>query len=163
MRPPESRSGQPSPVAQSANLVDAPPIRPATEGRGTHAPAEAAAVAQTIGALEVPLPPGLDAAANLRWESQNQGQPIAEDDMRFLLQHNAACDWLRFAATNDLTDDQRTIVEQLPDWSALRGGLWTEKFLRPIVADVLAGNRAAVEVFVTTGPGKPVPPSPAPS
>lgn len=88
------------------------------------APEAARAVAAALGAAEIPLPPGLDSAAEIDWAAQagDDGE-IALTAVRELLELSAARDWLRYAADQrELTAEQRLILSDLPRWPCLRGG-----------------------------------------
>lgn len=78
-------------------------------------------VAKAVSGEEIPLPPGVNTAASLDWPAQAESGPIRTDDVRRLLQANAARDWIWYAAHHELTPAERKIVLQISDWSALRG------------------------------------------
>ncbi len=119
--------------------------------------AELAGRAQAVMETEVPFPPGLDSASRLDWRRQTETGALSMADVRALVQSNALCDWIRFAAVDDLTGEQRTIVSQLASWPTSRGSAWTVELLQPVIDALLAGDREPALAFVTTGPCRPHP------
>jgi len=85
-------------------------------------PQAARAVAAALAAAEIPLPPGHDLVGEIDWEAQagDDGE-IALAAVRELLELGAARAWLRYAARNELTAEQRLILSDVPRWPRLRG------------------------------------------
>lgn len=106
----------------------------------TYAPESAGAAAKRIAEAEIPLPPGLDSAGGLVWERQGMGGPVPETLIRDLLESNAARDWIWYAATHDLTTDQREIVSLLLRWPGVRPAT---RWLQPKIEAVLDGKDRA--------------------
>lgn len=66
----------------------------------------------------VPLPTGGN-FNGIRWDELKTG---TDTDIRFVLQYNAACQWLRAAAGRRDSDRQDAIWDELPRWPAMRLG-----------------------------------------
>jgi len=72
----------------------------------------------------VPLPSGGN-FNGIRWTDL---KAATDTDIRFLLQYNAACQWLRATADRRDTADQEAVWSQLPSWPAMRLDGYGEQF-----------------------------------
>jgi hypothetical protein len=110
-------------------------------------PADVPAVAAAY-SDDVPLPPGLNSASSLAWARQDQGARLSSVDIHTLLQHNAIGDWITYAARGaQLTEAERAIIGQLPDWFVVRGTSWAEDILRPMVQSILSGDLSSAKQY----------------
>lgn len=100
---------------------------------------ESRAVAEAISTAEIPLPPGLDTAAALDWPGQSSFGPLTTSDIRDLLEANAARDWIWHAAHHRLTDEQRQILREIPEWRRVRGNPLGD-MVRDAVERILRGE-----------------------
>ncbi|HXE43907.1 MAG TPA: hypothetical protein VN635_01805 [Conexibacter sp.] len=138
-----------SPLDKSQALVESPSPAvgvPSADVGPAIEPAAARDVARGISEAEVPLPPGLNTAAALDWQRQSDTGPITAGDVRSLLQANAARDWVWYATHATLTPQETTILEQIPEWPALRGNALGEIY-QGAIARILAGDREYGQAF----------------
>ncbi len=87
----------------------------------------------------VPLPTGGN-FNGIRWTDL---EAATDTDIRFLLQYNAACQWLRAAADRRDAANQDAIWSQLPTWPAMRLDGYGEQF-QSARAPALQGRDSAL-------------------
>lgn len=124
LRPKQAASAPVSKEQRAALLVTAPTV-PVDPSLGYFSdPAAAKARAAQL-AKDVPTPNDRGGIAAVRWERIDGG--VSEGDIVFMVQFNAACDWLK-QFTGGVHDEQtRYILEQIPSWPPFRGNLIGEK------------------------------------
>lgn len=112
-----SAVGVPSdPSTQAGELAAAAPIEfgeTATRWNGPALVARAELLGQAV-----PLPAGGN-FNGIRWKDM---QDAGDQDIQFLLQVNAACQWLRAAADQRDAAASSQILREIPQWPALRDG-----------------------------------------
>jgi len=117
----DQAEGQPANAAEkSARLTQAPQasFNPA-DGFYTTAAASRLRAREVM--QQVPFPPNRNSADRLAWE--NQGS-LAEGDIELLVQSNAMCDWLQYAAdqasAGQVETEVKAVLRGLPAWPAIR-------------------------------------------
>lgn len=113
----------PGDVTLAGALTDDRPITftPASVAwEGSELSQRAATLAQ-----RVPLPTGGN-FNGIRW---NDLHTATDDDINFILQFNAACQWLRAAADQRDTKDASAIWKLIPTWPAMQRGGNGDMFL----------------------------------
>ncbi len=100
--------------------------------------------AVTLG-QRVPLPTGGN-FNGIRW---NDLQTATDDDINFILQFNAACQWLRAAADQRDVEATAAIWKLIPAWPAMRRGGNGDVFLAALARLSVGGtNEASVALTV---------------
>jgi hypothetical protein len=119
-------------AARAAALASAPR---AGWGGATHPVAQARHVASEL-AGGIPLPAG-GTLNGVRWEL-GSGR-LAESDIEGVISYNAACQWLRAWRDGRDAATALAVLEQAPEWPALRG---TESgaFVAAVAAEASAGG-----------------------
>ena len=102
--------------AQSQALAARGPVSWTDQGRRHATPAEERAAANRASA-HVPLPDGGN-FNGIRFE-EAEGT-LSDADIQFVLEHNAACQWLRAARDGRRTDVAGDILRDVPSWPSFR-------------------------------------------
>lgn len=129
-------------LTRSAELVVAPaePILGAPAG----VPGQTARVVAGDLADAVPLPEG-GTFDGVRWEQAGGDFTVAQ--IGLVLQHNAACQWLRAWRDGRQTPTSARVLADVPSWPAWRGSE-TGELMAQVAADVRAGGGRAADAML---------------
>lgn len=140
--------GQPKTAEQkSADLVSAASVS-VDPVQGYYSRGEAVRKRAAEVLEQVPFPPGRNSAASLNWDWQGD---LTEGDVQELVQANAKCDWVLYAADTaakrELTREELAILADLPAWSAVRKSA-TQQHLKRAVEGIRSGDWEAARTFL---------------
>jgi len=128
-------------LERSSQLAAAPASASADAAIGAE---KARSVAADV-ARSIPLPSG-GTFDGVRWEEA--GGVFTADEIAFVLQYNATCQWLRAWRDGRNASVTARVLAQVPSWPVWRGSEEGAKVIAGVVGDVRAGGGAWAQAML---------------